>query len=836
MGRVGPPPGRSPGPRRGRAGLIAGLIDEVRQTGRRLVRRPHYPTVAVLILALGLSASCAVFTYVNAFNRPFPGVETAGLVRLFASEEEDPYMDLSILDFLDYRASGTSFTGVAAVQPYHAASVRHESMTEVAFLEAVTGNYFGLLEVPIALGRGLLPDDDRPEAESAAVISHAWWQQRFHGDPGVLGSTIFLNYRPFTVVGVASPDHLGSTSDFRPHVWIPIAPFRDRYTGWDRRAQDRDVPLVRVYARLANGVSVDGAEEQLAGIARNLDDAYPARDQPRRVRLAPGTWIDPRDRLAEQSTNRVMVGAAVGFLFLVCANVANLLLAVFSGRQQELALQAALGASARRRFSQVVTENVILSAVAGGVALFLALPLSTRLGSYFARPSVWGANVSRELSIDGTVVLFALGISLLTGLVAALLPAIRASRGDLLSVLKGGGGLGGAARRRGPVSARDTLVAAQVALCVVLLVVAGLVLRTLESAGGIDPGFEYESLVASHVSTSSTAVTPNEREAWFHALAEQIEREPWVRSATVSGNAPLSSHASVTFRVENEPEPVPLLIAPVHPGFFATMGVQLQEGRVFTPFDTLGGPDVAVVNQPLAERHFPGGSAIGRTLRWQMDDGERVLEVVGVVGSTRVRSFLAEPEPAVYLSYLQQRYPTGSALVVAVDIDPYAAIPLMERWLRDFEPHMAVVNALPYVEVVRGSLYAQRMNAEMFAALAVLGLVLASLGIFSVVRLGVSRRTREIGVRKALGARNGEVNRMVVRQALGPVMVGLVGGLGTSFAAAGLVRGLLHGVEPSDPATLLAGSALLLGTALAAAYLPARRAGRVDPITALRAE
>jgi predicted permease len=815
---------------------MGGVVDDVRQTVRRLVRRPQYPTVAVVILALGLSASIAVFTYVNGFSRPFPGVETAGLVRIFAWEEDDPYLDLSFLDFLDYQASGTSFRDVAAVRPYHAASVRHENMTEVAFLEAVTGNYFGLLEVPIALGRGLLPDDDRSGAESAAVISHGWWQQRFHGDPDVLGSTVFLNYRPFTVVGVASPDYLGSTSDFRPHVWIPIAPFRDRYTGWDRQARDRDVPLVRVYARLADGVSGAGAEEQLAAVARSLDVAYPAREQPRRVRLAPATWIDPRDRLAEQSTNRVMVGAAAGFLFLVCANVANLLLSVFGGRGQELALQAALGASGRRRFSQVVTENVILAGLAGGVALFLALPLSTRLGSYFARPSVWGANVSRDLAVDGRVVLFALGISLLTGLAAALLPAIRASRTDLLSVLKGGGVPGGAAGRSGPIRARDALVAAQVALCVVLLVVAGLVLRTLESAGRIDPGFAYESLVASHVSTSSTSVTPEEREAWFHTLAEQIEREPWVRSATVSGNAPLSSHAAGTFRLEDQPEPVPSLVAPVHAGFFETMGVEILAGRAFTPFDTLGGPDVAVINEPLAARYFPDRSPVGRRLWWQMDDGERVLEVVGVVGPTRVRSFLAEPEPAVYLSYRQQRYPTGSALVLSVNVDPYAAVPLMERWLRDFEPHMAIVNALPYLEVVRGSLYAQRMNAELFAAMAVLGLVLASLGVFSVVRLGVSRRTREIGVRKALGAKSGEINRMVVRQALGPVMVGLAVGLGVSFAAAGLVRGLLYGVEPSDPATLVAGCALLLGTALTAAYLPARGAGGVDPISALRAE
>lgn len=817
------------------SGLV-GLGDDVRQVVRRLLRRPRYPLAAVVILALGLSASIAVFTYLNGFNRPFPGVNTEGLVRLFGSEEENPYLDLSFLDFEDYGASSTSFEGVAAVRPFHAASVRHETMTEVAFLEAVTGNYFGLLEIPIALGRGLLPSDDRPEAESAAVISHSWWLQRFHGDPDVLGTTVFLNYRPFTVVGVASPAHLGSTSDFRPQVWIPMAPFRDRYTRFHEQAEDRDVPLVRVYARLADGVPVERAQDDLSTVARGLDELHPSRDQQRRVRIAPATWIDPRDRLAERSTNRVMVVAASGFLILVCANVANLLLSVFGGRRRELALQAALGASPRRLFGQVVIENVVLAVVAGGISLFLAVPLSTRLGSYFARPSVWGANVSRELSMDGRVVMFALVVSLVTGLVAASLPAFRASRRDLLNTLKGSGTVGGAARLPGRLNAHDALVAAQVALCVVLLVVAGLVMRTLDWTARIDPGFAYEPLVTSHVSTSSTSVTPEEREAWFHQLADEIEQEPWVRSATVSGSAPLSSHASVPFRLDGQPEPVPLLIAPVHPGFFETMGIGLLEGRGFTPSDTVGGAMVAVINQPLAERFFPDGSAVGRRFWWTMDGGEQELEVVGVVGPTRVRSFLAEPEPAVYLSYLQQPYPTGSALVVAVNVDPEAAVPLLERWLRGFEPHMAIVNALSYAQVVRGSLYVQRMNAELFAALAVMGLVLASLGIFSVVALGVSRRTREIGVRKALGARRSEIDRMVVAQALGPVMVGLAGGLGASFLVSGLVRGLLYGVEPSDPLTLAAGSFVLLATAVAAAYLPARRAGKVDPMTALRVD
>jgi predicted permease len=816
-------------------GGLAGFRSDLRLTALRILRRPLYPAVAVAILALGLSAGIAVFTYVNGFSRPFPGTDPDGLVRAFAFDEESPYLDFSFPDYVDYASESTSFEGVAAVRPFHAASVRHETMTEVAWLEAVTGNYFGVLGIEMALGRGLEPADDRPGAESAAVLSYSWWQGRFQGDPDILGRTVYLNGRPFVVVGVAAPSHRGSVSELRPLVWIPMAPFRDRYTNVDRMAQDRDIPVVRVYARLREGVTREQATQELARIAAGLDAAYPGRDQARRVRLEDATWIDPRSRVAARSTNRVLVIAAVGFLVLVCANVANLLLSVFTGRRQEMAMHAALGASPRRLFGQVLVENVVLATIAGAIAVGLAVPVSTRLGSYFARPSVWGENVTRELVVDGRVLGFALVASLLTGLLAGILPAARASARNLVTSLKTGSGGGEGGRRL--LGTHGTLVTTQVALSVVLLVVAGLVLRTLASVGDLDPGFDYEPLIGSHVSTSSTTVTVEERERWFHDLAEQISREPWVRSATVSGTAPLSGHRTADFRLDGLVEPEPLMVAPVHVGFFETMGIDLLAGRVFTPFDTLGAPDVVVLNQPMAERFFPDGDAVGRRI-WQTtgDGSDRAFEVVGIVGPTKVRDFLAEPEPAVYLAFRQWTYGTGAALVLSTTIDPTAAVPLMQQWLRAYEPHMAIVNVLTYRDVVRGSIYTQRMNAELFAALAVLGLLLASVGIFSVVTLAVSRRTREIGIRKAIGARRGDINRLVIVRALTPVGLGLALGLAASFAAAGLVRGLLHGVEPSDPTTLVAGSTVLLLTALVAAWLPARRAGRVDPIEALRTE
>ncbi len=412
------------------------MMHDLRASVRRIWRRPFYPIVAVGILALGLSASIAVFTYVNGFYQPFPGVDARRLVRVFEVDDEDAYRDISYLDYLDYTATDEAFEGIAAVAPYYAASVRLEAMTEVAFLEAVTGNTFSVFNVEMSLGRGLEAGDDRPEADPVAVISYRWWQRSFGGASSVIGSTIYLNYRPFTLVGVASPKFLGSTSDFRPDVWIPIAPFKDRYVRWARNSEDRDVPLVRVYGRLRGGFGEERGLAELESVASGLDEIYPRQRESRRVDLDASTWIDPRSRLTEWSTVRLMMAAAGGLLLLVCANVTNLLLSVAVGRRREMSVQSALGASSGRLVRQILFENLLLSGLAGVVALFLAGPTSARLGEYFARPSVWGENVAREATLDLRVWAFALAISVITGLIAGVLPAVQASRRDLITTLR----------------------------------------------------------------------------------------------------------------------------------------------------------------------------------------------------------------------------------------------------------------------------------------------------------------------------------------------------------------------------------------------------------------
>jgi predicted permease len=555
------------------------------------------------------------------------------------------------------------------------------------------------------------------------------------------------------------------------------------------------------------------------------------------VRAAPVTWIDPRTRIQEARTNRILALTAAGLLLLVCANAANVLLSVFGRRRAGFALHSALGASPAALVRQALLEGLILAGAGGALGLGRALPLGARLGSYFARPSVWGETVARGGSLDGTVVLFALGISLATGMVAALPPSIRASSRNLLHTLKAGPTRPVPRRflgRRTP-GARETLVVAQVVLATVLLTTAGLVLRTLAAVSAIDPGFEYRGLIVSHVSTSSTGVQPEGREAWFEDLALRAANQPWATAATVSQIAPLSPHPIGRFRIDGRSEPEDLVVATVQHGFFDVMGIELVAGRPFLPADSAGSPPVAIVNQAVLDRFFGGRDPVGRRL-WRMgpDGAEEEVEIVGAVGPVRVRSFIQEAEPAAYFPYRQATYPTGSALVIRTRGDPGSAVASMNAFLRAYEPHMAIVNVLPYSQVAKGSVYTQRMNAELFSVLGVLGLILSAAGIFGVVSLSVVERTTEIGIRRAVGAEAGKVRRMIVREAAWPVGLGVGLGVATSLGVSLILETLLSGVRPWDPVTFVAAGGLLLSVGLAAAYVPAIRAGRLDPLRILR--
>jgi predicted permease len=834
---AGAPPPRRPGH------FLDAILQDLGFALRGAARHPGFALAAVVVLSLGLSISTAVFTYANGFFQPFPGVDPDRLARVFRVSADNPYTSLSYPDYLDLAATGgDSFEGVAANQAGFAASVRHEHLTEVVFGQAVTGSYFSLLGIGTSLGRGLTTNDDRREAPPDVVISHRYWQRRFGGDDGIVGRILYLNNNPYTMVGVTAPDFLGSTSAIRPDIWLPIEQFRIVYWRGSAVATDRELPLLDVYVRLRKGATMDQAEAELDAVAAGLDATHPLKEERRDLRLAAATWIDPTSRLAEMPTTRLMLAAAAALLLLACANTANLLLSATTRRRQEMAMRSALGASPKRLLQQLLTENILLTGIAGGLAAALAGPASSRLGSYFARPSVWGLNVPREVAVDLRVFGFVFALSVSTGLAVGMLPALQASRRNLVDALKAGG----QTWMKGPRSPfgrrawgiRDILVSAQVALSVVLLILSGLVLRTLDSVGDIDPGFDVDHLVASFMSTSSTDIPAEDREVFYRQLAERFETKSWVRRATLAAQAPLSPHPSTNLRLEDEDSPVPLTYAMVVPGFFEAVGIEVLQGRSFLPTDTVDAVGVAVVNSTLARRFFGRGDPVGRRLWWPGAGGgsDRPYEIVGVVRDQKVQDLLAEHEPVVYFSYPQHYYTPGNALLLSTSIAPRAAVPLLEEELRAVDARLALVNALPYSDVVRGFTYAQRMNAELFSLVALFGLVLAAVGIFSVLSLAVGQRTREIGVRMAVGAYRRDIARLVAGRVLGAVTLGIGVGLIASLLMTRLVRGLLFGVEPTDPLAIALGIGVLLAAALVAVLLPTRRAVTVDPLTSLRVE
>lgn len=818
------------------------IFQDLRDGIRRLLRNPGYSALASGTLALGLAASTAVFTYVNAYYQPFPGADVEEVYQVFQSSDAVPYGSISYPDFLDLdEAGGDQMEVVASGQPLFAASVRHEGLTEVVFGQGVTGNFYPALRVEMSAGRGLLPDDDRPGAPPAVVLSHAYWVRRYGGDEGALGQTILLNNRPHTIVGVAGPDFLGSISAFRPQLWMPFEPFKTVYWARSDNEENREVGVVSPYLRLPPGFGREAAQELLDALAASLDSEMPLQDRSRRFILEPATWIQPQVRRAEGPTARIMLYAGAGLLLLACANMANLVLSAGARRSPEVALRSAMGASRWRLLRQLMTENLLLAGVAGVLALALAGPAAGRLSSYFARPSVWGATVPREISIDPRVLAFAILCALVTGVVTGLVPALRISDRNPAEALKSEGRWSSAGRpkrwRRMPET-RDLLVSAQVALSVVLLFVAGLVLRTLEKASEVDPGFNTSWTLASYISTSSMGVPVAERHGFYQELARHFETLPWVQAATVAEQAPLSAHPSGDLRTDGLEGTIPSTVARVFPGYMEAMEMSLIGGRPFARTDSAGAPGVVIVNETLALRMAENGDAIGSTL-WLPEgpDGpEKPYEVVGVVRNARQTSLLSDPEPVAYFSYLQHYSPPGNAFLLRFSGSPVAATRRMEEELHRVDARIAIVNILPYSEVVDGFLYTQRMNAELFTLIAALGLLLAVAGVFGVASLAVAHRRREIGIRLAIGASAGEVVRASVSRIGTALLLGVGAGLAGALAVTRLVENLVWGVASSDPVALACGVTVLIGAVALAVSVPIRRALRIDPAGSLRVD
>ncbi len=817
--------------------MISLLIQDLRFSLRMLARRPVVSTLAVLCLALGIGVNSSMFTVINAvLFRHLPVAEPERLVELYTSTPSLPYAPLAYPDYEDFRDRNEVFSDLLGHAPF-VGTVGDGEQLEFVFGEVVTGSYFPGLGIQARAGRSLLPEDDRaPDAHPVAVLGHGFWLRHFGGNPEIIGQIVKLNGRQFTVVGVAPERFKGTTPGLVTDLWVPVM-MHDAVWSRPGRLEDRSTQWLFAKGRLAPKVTVEQAEAQLSVVARVLATNYPDSNQQRGVAVLPSSAV-----AIFPSLDGPLFGLAgllmilVGLVLLIaCANIANLLLSRALERRREIAIRLALGSSRWHLIRQLVLDGIVLAMIGGAGALLLTL-LTVGFIRRF-RPQL-PIPLSLDLTVDPTVLGFTLLVALATGLACSLIPALRASRRDLVPALRDGGeGTLGHHHRK--LGLRNLLVVAQVVVSTVLLIGAGLFVRSLQESQAVDPGFALRHAAVATVDLGLARFSEAEGRAFCRDTIRRLEGEPGVRSATLASHLPLG----MDLRIEklylegqevSNPAAVPQVDSRlVGPGYFATFGIDILKGRPLDDTDGESGRSVAVVNSSFARRFFPAGEAIGRRLSIVGPEGP-FLEVVGVAADSRYRTLSEAARPFLYLPFFQTYDPKVSFVVAGDPGGDREAAQALRRTLDDGAPNLPILEFRTLAEHLRTSLLPARLGALLLSALGLLGLLLASAGLYGVVAYAAARRTHELGVRMALGAERGDVLRLVVRESLWLVALGAALGLPLALVASHALSGLLYGVSPADPITFLAVPLVLAMVAVLASWLPARRAAGVDPIEALR--
>jgi predicted permease len=812
--------------------MMSTFVKDIRYGLRALRRRPGFTATAVLALALGVGANTAVFSFVNAlFLQPPPLPEPERLVRLYGS---DGRANFSYPNFADLRARSLSFEGLAAHQIAEV-SLGAGVEAENAQGEVVTGNYFNVLGARAARGRQLTTDDDaNVGAHPVVVISHGMWQRRFNGDPAVVGRKALLNGHPFEVVGVMPEEFRGTYAAFASEFWVPMAMQAQVRPRGLSHLENRGWGWLSGTGRLKTGVTREQAEAEVSSLGAQLREEHPAVNQNIGFTLVPA-------RALPESLNRGASGL-VGFVLAVtglvllaaCANVAGVLLSKVASRTQEIAVRQSLGATRGRLVRQWLTESLLLAALGTAAGLFLAAWIGDAL-KLLVPPDFTG--FAPDLRLDLRVLLFALGLTILTGVLCGLFPALRAGRADVYSALKSGAK--GATGALGRTRLQQAFVVAQIAVSLLLLVVAGLLLRSLREAQTFNPGFDAERLLLARFDLSRNGYEPERGAAFFFDLAERLRSQPGVRAAALATVVPLGPDAeSYGFGIPgHQPPPgrpgIALDANIVGPGYFEAMGIPVVSGRGFDGRDAAtNARPVVVVNETFARKYFEGQDPVGRTLR---SGGDGDVEIVGVVRDIKYYSPGELPLPFIYLAF-PQRYAPYMTVHVRTSGDPRDLFRTVRREAEALDPRVAVTSLTTLTELRRASLFAGRAMALVSTAFGLLALLLAAVGLYGVMSYAVSRRTHEIGVRVALGASRADVLRLVVGQGMALTLAGVGVGLAASLGLTRLLSGLLFGVSATDPATFAAAALFLAAVALLACYVPARRAMKVDPMEALRHE
>jgi putative ABC transport system permease protein len=811
----------------GKTNLMSDIGQDLRYALRMLLKNPGFASVAILALALGIGANTAIFSVDNTvLLQPLPYKNPKELVMVWenATHLGFPKDTPSPANFLDWRGQNTVFTGMAAM------ARKNFNLTGVGEPERLDGrrvsaNLFDLLGVQPRLGRGFLPQEDTPGTH-VVILSHGLWQRRFGSDPRIIGQALNLNGESYSVVGGMPPGvGVPRGGNWKDQLWVPIAfPSED---AWSR------AHYLEVIARIKPGVTLKQAQAEMETIAAHLAQQYPETN------LRIGTVVSPlhEEVVGDIRPALLVLLGAVGFVLLIaCANVANLLLARAAVRQKEIALRLALGASRSRLTRQFLTESVLLAMLGAAAGLIFAVA-GLRILKTFIPDMISQAG---SIGIDAKVLIFTALVAVITGLIFGLAPAAQAFNFNLNETLNEGGreGAGGSKGAR----LRGLLVIAEVAVSFVLLIGAGLLINSFIHLRNLDPGFRADHLLTAKIDLPEVKYPDQEhRTPFLDEVLRRVSALPGVQSAAIANNLPLTYNGnSMYIAVEGIPDPpidqqLDVIYRAIGPGYFSTMGIPLVRGRDFTDQDTAETSNTVVVSEKLAQHFWPAQDPIGKRLKPGLSDsGWR--EVIGVVKDVRQNDFIAAPKMQMYMSYRQLKDLAPNALVVRTRVEPMSLATPLRNAVWSVDKDQPVSNIDTMENIVAGAVARQRFSTMLLGIFATLALVLAAVGIYGVMSYSVAQRTREIGIRMALGARRGDVLRMTVQQGLKLVVMGVAIGLVAAFVLTRVMTSLLFGISATDPVTFVSISLMLMSVAMFASYIPALRATKVDPMVALRAQ
>lgn len=818
------------------------IWQDLQYGARMLLKNPGITFVVILALALGIGANTAIFSVVNAvLLRPLPYDESDRLVSLSESSKAMDEISISYPNFSDWRNQNQVFDKVGVFNR-NSYNLTGGGDPERILTAQASADLFSALRVQAAVGRVFTNEEDKPGGTPVVVLSYGLWQRRFGGQSNILNQQLTFNNKSYTVIGVM-PQNFQYPS--RVEMWVPVGQLAGD-PNWQQRGNH---PGLYGVARLKPGVTLAQAKADMDNIAANLEKQYPDSNSGNGIRLQPMLEVYVRD---VRPTLWVLF-AAVGFVLLIaCANIANLLLARASARQKEMAIRSAMGASRWRIARQLLTESVLLSLIGGTLGLLVA-HWGIKLILYISPNAI---PRSREINLDWKVLAFTLGIAFLTGILFGLVPALQAGVVDVNETLKETG--------RGVTGRhwlRSSLVVVEVATTLVLLIGAGLMIRSFNRLQQVNPGFSYEHLSSFTISLPQKKyATEEQRGQFFSRLLESIRRLPGVEASAAASGLPLGNNGwQTSFIVDGRPIPpraqTPLMEAClVTPDYFRTMNIPLQRGRYFDEHDNrswlagrdlskldegqrgVAGVNVIVIDEEFARRYWPDEEAVGKRIRLGIDPDAPVLTVVGVVGRVKMEGLSQDSKRVQgYFAFGQMPF-SGMTVITKATTDPNLLIGSMRQQVKAVDPDQPIYNIRTMNEIRSESVAPERLNLTLLSIFAGMALVLAVVGIYGVMSYSVTQRTHEIGIRMAIGARPRDVFRMVLGQGMMLALIGIVLGLAGAFGLTRLMAAMLFGVEPTDPATFAAIAALLTCVALVACYLPGRRATKVDPVISLRYE